>query len=122
MTDRPTVMISSTALDLPEHREQVRLACERAGAAPHVLMENLTAEDANAVEVSLRMVEEADIYICILAHRYGLVPLGEDISITEMEYDKAVELGRPRLVFFMDDEHPVSPSLRKAPGLKSWIA
>ncbi len=55
------------------------------------------------------MVEEADIYICILAHRYGLVPLGEDISITEMEYDKAVELGRPRLVFFMDDEHPVSP-------------
>ena len=31
------------------------------------------------------------------------------ISITEMEYDKAVELGRPRLVFFMDDEHPVSP-------------
>ncbi len=39
MTDRPTVMISSTALDLPEHREQVRLACERAGAAPHALME-----------------------------------------------------------------------------------
>ena len=31
MTPRKVVMISSTARDLPKHREQVRLACERAG-------------------------------------------------------------------------------------------
>jgi hypothetical protein len=59
MTRRRTVMISSTARDLPKHREQVRLACERAGFEPREMMENLTAENRNAVETSLRMVEEA---------------------------------------------------------------
>ena len=35
-------MISSTARDLPEHREQVRLACIRAGFDPREMMEHLT--------------------------------------------------------------------------------
>ncbi|HXO72778.1 MAG TPA: DUF4062 domain-containing protein [Bradyrhizobium sp.] len=99
------VMISSTTLDLSKHRDQVRLACERAGFEPRQMMENLTAEDASAIEVSLRMVEEADIYICILAHRYGTIPLGHDISITEMEYNRAVDTGKQRLIFFASNNH-----------------
>jgi tetratricopeptide (TPR) repeat protein len=102
---RRTVMISSTALDLPEHREQVRLACERAGFAPHDMMEHLTALNADAVTVSLKMVEDADVYLGIFAKRYGYVPDGHNISITEMEYDRAVELGKPRLIFFNHDDH-----------------
>jgi len=78
-------MISSTARDLPEHREQVRLACERAGYEPREMMEHLTALNKDAVEASLRMVEEADVYLGILAYRYGTVPTGYDLSITEME-------------------------------------
>ncbi|MDH3661194.1 MAG: DUF4062 domain-containing protein [Alphaproteobacteria bacterium] len=103
---RPTVMISSTARDLPKHREQARLGCHRAGFSSDQMMENLTALDENAVTVSLKMVEEADIYVGIFAHRYGYVPKGSDISITEMEYDKAVELEKPRLIFFADKAHP----------------
>ena len=34
-------------------------------------MENLTALDSNAVDISLRLVEEADVYIGIFAYRYG---------------------------------------------------
>jgi hypothetical protein len=34
MNERKIVMISSTARDLPNHRERVRLACERAGFDP----------------------------------------------------------------------------------------
>jgi tetratricopeptide (TPR) repeat protein len=102
---RRTVMISSTALDLPEHREQVRLACERAGFAPHDMMEHLTARNADAVATSLKMVEDSDVYLGIFAKRYGYVPDGHDISITEMEYDHAIELGKPRLVFFNHDDH-----------------
>lgn len=83
---RKVVMISSTARDLSkDHREQVRLACERAGFAPHEMMEHLTAENKTAVEASLRMVDEADVYLGIFAYRYGFVPPGSDISITEME-------------------------------------
>ncbi len=47
--ERPTVMVSSTAFDLPEHREQVRDACLRSGFAPHEMMENLNAMDADAI-------------------------------------------------------------------------
>jgi tetratricopeptide (TPR) repeat protein len=102
---RRSVMISSTARDLPEHREQVRLACERAGFAPHDMMEHLTALNADAIEASLRMVEQADVYLGIFANRYGYVPDGHDISITEMEYERAVALNKPRLIFFDHEDH-----------------
>jgi tetratricopeptide (TPR) repeat protein len=99
-------MISSTARDLPQHREQVRLACEQAGFAPHEMMEHLPALDAGAIEASLQMVDDADVYIGIFAHRYGSIPDGHDISITEMEYNRAVELDKPRLFFLAHEEHP----------------
>jgi tetratricopeptide (TPR) repeat protein len=60
------------------------------------------------MRVSLEMVDEADIYIGIYAWRYGHVPAGHDISITEMEFNRAVERGIPILVFTMHDDHPVT--------------
>jgi len=111
MPSRPVVMISSTARDLPDHREQVRLACEQAGFAPHEMMEHLTALDADAAEASLKMVDDADVYIGIFAFRYGHVPDGADISITEMEYNRAVEANKPRLMFFMDEDHPITSKM-----------
>lgn len=117
VSDRKTVMISSTARDLPDHREQVRLACQRLGFEPREMMENLPALDSDAVEVSLRMVEQADVYICILANRYGFIPDGRDISITEMEYNRAVELDKPRLVFFSHKDRLVVPDdVETGPG------
>jgi hypothetical protein len=100
------VMISSTARDLPDHRKDVMDACLRQGMFP-AMMEHLPAADADAIAESLRMVDEANIYLGVFAHRYGYVPRGYDISITEMEYDRAVERGIPRLLFVMHDDHPV---------------
>jgi tetratricopeptide (TPR) repeat protein len=121
-------MISSTARDLPEHREQVRLACERAGFAPHDMMEHLTALDTDAADISLRMVERADVYIGIFANRYGYVPTGHDISITEMEYNLAVELNKPQLIFFSHEDHlftardfEAGPGAEKLKALKDRI-
>ena len=76
-----TAMISSTALDLPEHRELAHQACLDAGVFP-IGMEQLPARDETGITASLEMVEEADIYIGIYAFRYGWVPNGRDISIT----------------------------------------
>src|SRR5215467_5843994 len=104
MADKTVVMISSTARDLPEHRQQAMDACLRQGMFP-VMMEHLPTSDADAIAESLRMVDEAAIYLGIFAHRYGYVPRGHDISITEMEYDRAVARGIPRLVFIMHDDH-----------------
>ena len=76
------VIISSTARDLPEHRKDVMDACLRQGMFP-MMMEHLPAADADAIAESLRIVDEADIYLGVFAHRYGYVPKGHDISITE---------------------------------------
>ncbi|MCB0586784.1 MAG: DUF4062 domain-containing protein, partial [Phaeodactylibacter sp.] len=100
-------MISSTARDLPEHRKEALDACLRQSTAP-LMMEHLPASDEEAIGASLKLVEEADIYIGIFAHRYGYVPKGHEISITEMEYKRAVARDIPRLIFLMDKEHPIT--------------
>lgn len=103
-------MISSTARDLPEHRDKVMHACLRQGMSHPDMMEHLSATDANAAEVSLRMVEKADLYLGVFGFRYGYVQPGSNISVTEMEYNRAVERGIPRLIFLMHDDHPVKPA------------
>ncbi len=107
--DKLTVMISSTALDLPEHRREVMEACLRLGHEPR-MMEHLAAADADAIEESLTLVEDADIYVGVFGHRYGFVPPGFEVSITEMEYRRARESGIPRLIFFMHEEHLMAAS------------
>jgi hypothetical protein len=99
-------MISSTARDLVEHREAVKDACLRQSFFP-VMMEHLPASDADAIAESLRMVDESAIYLGILAHRYGYIPKGYNISITEIEYNHAGVLGIPRLMFVMDKKYAI---------------
>jgi tetratricopeptide (TPR) repeat protein len=104
-----TAMISSTALDLPEHRALAHKACLEAGVFP-VGMEQLPARDATGIAASLEMVDQADIYIGVYAFRYGWVPDGQEVSITEMEFDRAVSRkaeGKLReiLVFTAHEEH-----------------
>src|SRR5713226_6682684 len=109
----PTVMISSTSVDLPEHRQEAIDACLREGLFP-IAMEHLPARDADAIRVSLEMVDKADIYIGIYAWRYGHRPEGHDISITEMEFDRAVERRIPILVFPIHKDHPLTIEMVEA--------
>ncbi|HEV7670240.1 MAG TPA: DUF4062 domain-containing protein [Thermoanaerobaculia bacterium] len=109
-----TAMISSTALDLPEHRDEVIEACLREGVFP-IGMEHLPSRDASGIRVSLEMVDQADIYIGVYAWRYGWVPDFDNpgkISITEMELNHAIERKergelKEILVFVMHDDHPI---------------
>ncbi|MBV6439405.1 MAG: DUF4062 domain-containing protein [Haliscomenobacteraceae bacterium CHB4] len=103
-------MISSTVRDLPEHRKHVMDACLRQSMLPK-MMEHLPANDLEAISASLKMVDEADIYIGVFAFCYGYVPKDgnpDQISVTEMEYRRAKERGIPRLIFIMDKGHPIS--------------
>jgi len=100
------VMVSSTIRDLPDHRKGILDACMRQGMFA-LMMEYLPAIDADAIKASMELVDKADIYLGIFAYRYGYVPKGHDISVTEMEYNRAVERGIPRLIFLIHSEHPV---------------
>ena len=99
-------MIGSGVRELPEHREQVRDACLRRGLDPMV-MEELPARPMDAIRASMKLVDEADVYLGVVGYRYGHVPEGHDKSISEMEYERAVQRGIPRLVFLMDAKHPL---------------
>ena len=100
------VVISSTALDLPEHRGEIMAACLGQEVIPK-MMEHLPAQAAGAIKASLDLVDSAELYVGIFAWRYGYVPTGSDISITEMEYNRATGQGIDRLIFLSHEEHPV---------------
>ena len=102
---RKTAVISSTSVDLPEHRQQAMDACLRQGIFP-IAMEHLPARDADAIRVSLEMVDKADIYIGIYAWRYGHVPERHDITITEMEFNRASVPLLPRVGQPSQQQHP----------------
>lgn len=106
---RPTVMISSTLRDLPDHRQQAMAACLGRGMFPK-MMEHLPASDADTIHDSLELVNDADIYVGVFGFRYGYVPSGHDISITEMEYNRAVSRNIPCLIFLMHQDHVVRPA------------
>jgi len=108
---RHRIMISSTTVDLPEHRQEATGAINRMGHTA-VVMEHGSAEwKSNAIKFSLEKVEQSQVYIGIFALRYGHIP--DDavrnphrLSVTELEYRHAVKLGIPTLIFLARDNHP----------------
>lgn len=106
--ERRRALISSTVQDLPEHRVAAIDACLRVGVEP-LALEALPSVDCDPNMLSNILLEDADIYICILGFRYGSVSPGKTKSFTELEYEQAVARGIPRLLFVMSDDHPVRP-------------
>ncbi|MEY9932453.1 hypothetical protein ABH926_007104 [Catenulispora sp. GP43] len=102
------VYISSTFEDLPEHRAQVRLAMQRLDVTD-VVMGTYVAEESRPLDRCLADVRSSDLYIGLLAWRYGYIPDGHDKSITELEYDQAGEADVPRLMFLHDETAPWPP-------------
>src|SRR6267378_4214207 len=105
-----TAMISSTARDLPEHRRLVEHACKRMGFDPIVMEDLVATSSADAIKASLEMVDKSQVFIGIYAYRYGYIPDGSPISITEMEFERAREMNVPQIVFFMHGDHAVKRS------------
>ena len=94
---RKQIYVSSTFSDLDQHRAYLKLALEKAGYDVEC-MERYPAFDERPADKCLADVAACDIYVVLVALRYGYVPKDdnpEGKSITEMEYNKAVEIGRP---------------------------
>ena len=76
-------------------------------------MKDYVASDNRPVDKCVADVEACDIYIIIVAWRYGFVPIQdneEGLSITEMEYRSATANGKPRLAFLLDENAAWPPS------------
>lgn len=103
------VFISSTYQDLVDYRSKTAEAVERLGQQ-RIRMEVFGARPERATEVCRDEIEESDIFLGIYAHRYGHIPTGDDLSITEMEYHYAVERKKPVFCFVVDEDHPWPPA------------
>ncbi len=109
--DVASIYISSTYTDLKAHREAVHHALHRLRHQV-VAMEDYVAADDRPLILCLKDVESCDLYVGILAWRYGFIPADQNPdrrSITELEYRHATELGKPRLIFLVGDDAPWPP-------------
>ena len=120
---RRAVFISSTSIDLAEYRRVVIDTLLRMGLHP-LAMEHMGSQPkGDATSVSYDYLAQADLYLGIVAWRYGYVPAGETRSVTHLEYEeakrRAEQLSLPRLMFLADpsteqDEDQFPQALRVA--------
>ncbi len=102
------IYLSSTFIDLEEHRAAVKTALERAQFDIEC-MEKYPAFDERPKDKCLLDVAECDYYVLALALRYGFQPKEENpkkLSITQMEYLEAIRLKKPCLAFLFYEKHP----------------
>jgi serine/threonine protein kinase len=116
--------VSSTFLDLEKHRKCVIDALQKAGIFVDP-MENWTADSEEPKKLSRNRVEGCDLCVLLVALRRGIVPQGESLSITQMEYAAARELNLSILVYLFDDSGDYLwprrfDELHCDPGIGTW--
>jgi hypothetical protein len=100
------VFISSTFEDLQQYRQRIDLTLSRIGHEVTSLESYSTKPEPTDIKSALA---SSDLYVGIFAWRYGFVPNEnnpERLSITEMQYREALNLGKPCLVFLLSDDAP----------------
>lgn len=91
---RLQIFISSTFKDLIEERQAAVEAILTAGHIP-AGMELFTSGDESQMEVIKQWIDESDVYLLILGGRYGSVEPISGKSYTHLEYEYALERGKP---------------------------
>lgn len=69
-------------------------------------MEDYVATDERPLDRCLNDVDGCDVYVGIFAWRYGFIPNTDNFnrkSITELEYQRAGQKGKRRLIFLLDE-------------------
>ena len=106
------IMVSSTFTDLEEHRQKVIKAIDTLGYRANVMENDGARADVDVIESSLKMVRDSAAYVGVISLKYGQTPFDPDrnpdrLSITELEFNEAMRLNRPIVLFTMGEKHPV---------------
>lgn len=100
------IFVSSTFLDLDEHRALIMQEIQRRDFFFRG-MEHFGAAPFTTDEFIKEQVRKSDIYLGVFALRYGSEDPSTGKSMTELEYDEAVRLGKPRLCYLASDESQI---------------
>jgi hypothetical protein len=122
------VTVSSTFTDLQGHRAALVKAISEHGMHP-VAMEHDPAKAMDVIDSSLQMVRHGSAYVGIISKKYGQTPEcatrnPDSLSITELEFNEAMRLGRPILLFIMGEhlvlEGDIERNAKKKKKLKAF--
>ena len=116
--------VSSTFVDLKDHRAHVISSLRRAGFAVDP-MEDWTADSDEPKKFSQDRLNGCDLCVLLVAFRRGYVPDGETLSITQLEYGAALKQGIDILPFMLDENAPWPrkfDELEKDPEIVKWRA
>lgn len=107
------IMVSSTFSDLVDHRRDVIKAIEKLGFRATVMETSGAQTGADVIDASLGMVRDSAAFVGVISHRYGQTPEcptrnPDALSISELEFNEAMRLGRPIMLFIMGDTHPIT--------------
>src|SRR5215467_14069864 len=97
--------VSSTFVDLRDHRAHVISSLRRAGFAVDP-MEDWTADSDEPKKFSQDRLNGCDLCVLLVAFRRGYVPDGGNLSITQLEYEAALKQGIDILPFMLDEKAP----------------
>lgn len=97
------VFISSTYTDLLVERQAAVSAILKSGNIP-AGMELFSAGDKSQLTTIKRWIDQSDVYMLILGGRYGSIEPESGVSYTEIEYDYAVNQGKPFFAVVIKDD------------------
>ena len=97
------VYLSSTFADLEAYRDAVTRTVRYFGFQL-VSLDEFGTFDTSILEAAREAIASSDIFVLILAHRYGSIPPNETKSILELEYEQAVSLKKPIFIYTVHDD------------------
>ena len=116
MKKKLQIFISSTYTDLIPERQACVESVLRAGHIP-AGMELFSAGSETQLEIIKRWIDDSDIYMLLLGGRYGSLETKTGLSYTEIEYNYAIESGKPFFAIVLNPELPPSCFLTRPPFL-----
>jgi hypothetical protein len=103
---KKNIFISSTYIDLQEHRKGVWQLLEQYNV--NILgMEKFGARKESPLDTCIKAVSRADIYVGVILHRLGSIEPNTKKSYTQLEYEKAIELDKEILIYLVDEKNSV---------------
>lgn len=98
-----TIFLSSTYSDLVDYRQKA-IDVITSLKQHYEGMEIFGADERTPLEVMLDKLSYCQIYVGIIGMRYGSVDKATNKSYTQLEYERAMELKIPCLIYIIDEE------------------
>lgn len=102
------VFVSSTFQDLENHRKAVMESIHSLGFFTDDMI-YWPASTSEPETYSRRRVQQSNLLVLIVAHRYGHILEKEGKSITEIEYETALKNNIPVIAFFVENDYAWPP-------------